>query len=320
VLFPLVEVVKSWGVAAETLLRPWGIVDRDVSDPGQRFPHETYIAIVERARELTGEPGLGYAWGLQMRVSTFGFLGFATMSARTLRGALDLAMQFSELMSTAEGMRLQIEGNMASLVFDEGADFGSVRDVIMLARLIGLWRMGETLTNRDLKPSAEVAFPEPPYQRRFAHLVPPIRWEQPTTRALFKAEVLDYPLIMASPVALKIATEQCSREIQALGAGGRLVQSVRKALAKDDGFRSAEEVAGGLGMSPRTLARKLTLAGTSISALLDEERRDRALLLLRRDDASLALVAERVGYGNVQNFERAFKRWTGMTPAAYRRT
>jgi AraC-like DNA-binding protein len=166
----------------------------------------------------------------------------------------------------------------------------------------------------------EVAFREPPYQRRFAHLVPPVRWEQPTTRAIFRAEVLDYPLVMASPVALEIAIDQCSREVQALGAAGRLVQSARRALAKDDGFRSADEVAAALGTSPRTLARKLTLAGTSISALLDEARRDRALLLLRRDDASLALVAERVGYGNVQNFERAFKRWTGMTPAAYRRT
>jgi AraC-like DNA-binding protein len=315
-----VEVVKNLGVAPDALLAPLGVAERDVSEAGRRFPHETYIAIIERARALTGEPGLGYPWGLQMRVSTFGFLGFATMSAATLRGAFGLAMQFAPLMSTAEGMRLQVEGEFASLIFDEGADFGGVRDVVTVARITGLWRIAETLTSRELKPIAEIALPEPSYQKRFAHLVPPLRWGQPTTRAIFKAEVLDYPLVMASPVALQVAIEQCNREVEAMSVRGRLVHQVRRAVAKaEGGFRSAEEVAIALGMSTRTLRRKLTLAGSSLSALLDEERRDRALLLLRQNDVSLAEIAERIGYGRLQNFERAFHRWTGITPAAYRR-
>ena len=67
VLFPLVEVVKNLGVAPDALLAPLGVAERDVSEAGRRFPHETYIAMIERARALTGEPGLGYPWGLQMR-------------------------------------------------------------------------------------------------------------------------------------------------------------------------------------------------------------------------------------------------------------
>jgi AraC-like DNA-binding protein len=320
VLFPLAEVIKNWGITSEDWLAPFGLSERDLSDPGARFSHETYIRLVERARALSGEPGLGYCWGLQMRVSTFGFLGFATMSAATLRDAFELALQFAALGSTAEGMRLQVEGGVAALVLDEGDDFGSVRDVVMIARLIGLWRIGEMITGRELQATVEVAFPEPGYQPRFAHLAPPVRWNQPITRALFKADALDYPLVLASPVALKVAIAQCNGEVRALGAAGRLVRTVRALLAKvDGGFRSADEVAETVGMSSRTLRRKLTLAGSSLSALLDAERRDRALLLLRSDDDSLAEVAERVGYRSVQNFERAFQRWTGITPAAYRR-
>jgi AraC-like DNA-binding protein len=320
VLFPLVEVVKNWGVTPDDLLGPSGFTERDVSEPGRRFSLEAYIAIVERARALTSEPGLGYPWGLQMRISTFGFLGFATMSAATLRGAFDLAMQFASLMSTAEGMRLQVEGDVASLTFDEGADFGSVRDVIAIARLVGVWRIAETITNRELKATVEIALPEPSYQRRFDHLVPPMRWGQPATRAIFSAEVLDYPLVMASPVALQLAVDHCNREVQTLSSQGRVVQAARRVLAKPEGgFRSADEVAEALGMSKRTLGRKLSLAGSSLAALLDGERRDRALLLLNTRDMSQAEVAERLGYASVQNFERAFQRWTGMTPAAYRR-
>jgi len=73
-------------------------------------------------------------------------------------------------------------------------------------------------------------------------------------------------------------------------------------------------------MSPRTLRRKLEAQETSLSSLLDQDRRDRALLLLRSPELSLAQVAERLGYRSVQSFEAAFRRWTGMTPAAYQRS
>jgi AraC-like DNA-binding protein len=321
VLAPLVEVVKHWGVGADELLGSLGLREAEVANPLTRFPQDLYHAIIERARMLTGEPGLGICWGMQMRVSVFGHLGLATMCAATLRDALGLAIEFASLGSTAEGMRLQVEGDVASLILDEYVDFGSVRDVVTYARLIGLWRIAEAITGRNVNVSAEIAFPEPPYHERFAHSTPPVRYGQPTTRALMKTEVLSYPLVLADPVATRFAIEQCTKQLTALAAGGRLVRKVRSVLWKPDGsLRSSQEVARVTDMSTRTLRRKLTLQGRTLSSLVDEERRDRALLLLRMPDVSTVEVAERLGYRNVQNFERAFRRWTGATPAAYRRT
>ena len=240
--------------------------------------------------------------------------------APTLRDAIQLAVEFAPLGSTAEGMRLHVEGGMASLVLEEYADFGRVRDVVTVARLIGLWRIAEALTGRALGATADAAIPEPAYHGRFAHLVPEIRYGQPTTRALMRAEVLGYPLITADPVAQRLASEQCKRELLALSAGGRLVRAVRDLLwKKDHSLRSPQEVATAMHTSSRTLRRKLGLQGSSLSSLIDGERRDRALLLLRSPELSIAQVAERLGYRNVQNFERAFRRWTDTTPAAYRR-
>ena len=106
-----------------------------------------------------------------------------------------------------------------------------------------------------------------------------------------------------------------------MSSGGRLIRTVRSLLWKPEGgFRSPLEVARAVRMSPRTLRRNLTHQGSSLSSLFDEDRRERALLLLRVPDLSLPEVAERLGYRNVQNFERAFRRWTGATPAAYRRS
>jgi len=72
-------------------------------------------------------------------------------------------------------------------------------------------------------------------------------------------------------------------------------------------------------MSERTLRRRLAGDGLSFSTLVEQQCRDRALLLLRDRTLSLDDISERLSYANVQTFERAFQRWTGMTPAAYRR-
>jgi AraC-like DNA-binding protein len=132
---------------------------------------------------------------------------------------------------------------------------------------------------------------------------------------------LSYPLVTADPVALRLAAEQCARELASLSAGGRLIRTVRGLVWESEGrFRSAFEVATALHMSPRSLRRKLQEQGVSLLALLDQERRDRALVLLRSPERSIAEVAERLGYQNARNFERAFRRWTGRTPAVYRRS
>ena len=81
-----------------------------------------------------------------------------------------------------------------------------------------------------------------------------------------------------------------------------------------------DETARALGLSTRTLKRRLAAEGTDFTPLLDEQRRHRALLLLRSADLSVEAVAEQVGYSDVANFTRAFRRWSGTTPTAYRRS
>ena len=319
-LLQIVEVARRWEVGPAELLGKVGLDAQELAQEAARIPLAKYIAVIDHARALTREPGLGFCWGLQMRVSAFGYLGFATMSANTLGDALDLILQFAPLVSTAQGLRLELHGEMASLVLDEHADFGGVRDVVLIARLSGLWQTAQLVTGRKFEATAEVAMPEPAYHARFAHLVPPIRYGQATTRAIFRADQLDVPLLMADPAALRIARKQCEAELTALTPGARLVRTVRRlVLDHEGGVRSPREVASAMRMSPRTLRRKLALHGSSLSTLLGEERRAHAMALLRASDLSIEEMSEKLGYGSVQNFTRAFRHWTGATPAAYRR-
>ncbi len=319
VLLDVIRLAGRWDVSPDDLLAGVDIPREVLDDPVARVPLASYLVVVDRARTLTGEPGFGFCMGLQARVSAFGHLGFAAMSAGTVREAIEIAVQFAPMISTAMTLRLRVESGVASIIVEEGADLGNVRDVIVLARLAALWTIAMSLTGEDLKGTAEVSIPEPPYHARFEHLVPPLTYGRPTNRIVLRAEALDVPLIMADPVALRLAREHCEKALDSISAGGRLVRTVRQLLSKPDGgFLDLEEAAEAVHMSPSTLKRRLLLQGYSLSALLQEERRDRALLLLRSSALSIDDVADRLGYSSVQNFARAFRRWTGSTPAAYR--
>jgi AraC-like DNA-binding protein len=316
----LAELIQRWRVTPEELLGPLGLSELALSDPEARISMSEVVQLVERARALTAEPGIGFLFGMQMRISAHGYLGFAAMSARNVREALELATRFAPTRTTAIGLRLHVDGDLASVVIEEQADLGSARDVVIFALLVGIWQIGNAVTGRELTGTAEVALPRPGYYDRFAPFFP-VRFDQPAHQLLFPSKVLDMPLTMADAVASRLAREQCQRALDALALGGNISRRVRVLMSKKDGgFRSLEEVAGELGLSPRTLKRRLAEERTAFSDLLEEERRERALLLLRSGDLSIERVAERVGYSDVANFNRAFRRWTGKTPAAYRRS
>nr|MBA3542504.1 helix-turn-helix transcriptional regulator [Deltaproteobacteria bacterium] len=73
-----------------------------------------------------------------------------------------------------------------------------------------------------------------------------------------------------------------------------------------------------LHLSTRTLKRRLAEHATTFSTIVEEVRRQRALLLLDNRELSIGEIATRLGYTELPNFTRAFRKWTGMTPAAYR--
>jgi AraC-like DNA-binding protein len=317
----LVDLVARWGVAPGEMLEGLDLTRESLANPALRISLETTNILVERAIRLTGEPGLAFSMGLQMRLSSHGYLGFAAMTAGTIRQALEVAIRFIPTRTTALAFHLHVEGETASLVLEERVPLGDCREFVLLALVIGISRIGVAITNQDLSGDADFAFEEPPHVKRFSHLAlgGRVRFGQPSNRLVFASSVLDLPLNMADPVAMQLAREQCEREMQALGRDDRAVAQVRELMPLAEGFRSLEEIARQMHVSPRTLKRRLAEGATSYSTLLDELRQERALLLLRDDGLSREEIAARLGYSDAANFTRAFRRWTGKTPGMVRK-
>jgi AraC-like DNA-binding protein len=317
-----VELVKRWGVSAETFLEGTGLTVEALSDLRVRVPLATILMLLERAVTLTREPSYGYYLGLQMRVSAHGMLGVAALSAPTLRQGCELTVQFAPILTTALTIRFEVEGSDASLIFEENADFGAARESLLLAALIGCWQVSIGTTGRDVGGFAELALPAPPHHAQLQAVgLNRLRYGQPRHRLVWDASTLDTPLTQADPVVLELARDQCERILASRGPAAGTTERVRSLIIHARGRPIAlERVAEVLKTSPRTLKRQLAAEGTSFSALVDEERRQQAMILLRSSGSSLKDVADRLGYANLANFTRAFHRWTGTTPSEHRST
>jgi AraC-like DNA-binding protein len=317
----IVDLCARFDVPAARLLEGLDLRLDALNDPATRVDLPEFTRFVRRAEALTGEPGLAYYMGLHTRASWHGFLGFAAMTAGTVGEALALAERFGRTRVDAVSLVTRREGALVSISLEEHAPLGELREFFVTALFIGLALIGETLAGRTLEGGwLEMMHPEPPYFRKFAAAVPRlsgVRFGQPANRAIVPAETLALRIVTADPTATELARQQCERELLALGEGAPVVGRVR-ALLRDDLSITLPDAAKRASMSPRTLKRRLAEQGTTFSEIIDDARRQRALLLVEDRRFTLDAIAAQLGYSDTANFTRAFKRWTGKTPGEAR--
>jgi AraC-like DNA-binding protein len=202
---------------------------------------------------------------------------------------------------------------------EEHADLGSARDIGLFSLLVGLRQLSTTMTGRELgRFVTDIPLARPAYFHRFAHLLPGARFGKPQACIHFSARALDVPLAAPDRAALRLAREVCERQLEELGFERHLPSRVLRLAVTPERVRGMDEVAHELRLSTRTLKRKLAAEGVSFSELVDRERRVRSFELLR-SELTLEEIAHRLDYSSLPNFARAFRRWTGETPARYRR-
>jgi AraC-like DNA-binding protein len=141
----------------------------------------------------------------------------------------------------------------------------------------------------------------------------------PTSELIMKASYLSLPLRRDEAALQRMLETALTLTVLQYRKDRLLLTQVKQTLAMyPQDTHSAEALAPLLNLSPRSLHRQLKEEGTSLQVLKDEVRRERAIELLQRTRKPIKQVAESAGFQNEKSFIRAFKQWTGQTPAAFR--
>ncbi len=165
------------------------------------------------------------------------------------------------------------------------------------------------------------AFPCPTFEEDYAVIFPaPVGFDSEATAITFDRDVL-VPVQMRSAAELNAFLENAPRD-WIFTRSSEHTQSLRvRSYLSQAGWAhpSLAETAEAMHMTPRTLMRRLEADGTSFQSIKDALRRDMAIRHLQANPASVEAIAEELGFSSAANFHKAFQRWTGNPPSAYRR-
>jgi AraC-like DNA-binding protein len=180
------------------------------------------------------------------------------------------------------------------------------------------------LAQRRIAPSRVwFAHPRPPVVEPLHRFfgTPRVAFDRPENGLAFPAEVAALPTSTEDRRLLATAEAMAERALREAPPPADVTRAaarhVREALAQ--GEASASSIAARMRLSPRTLQRRLAAEGTGFKDLLEAVRRDLAREWVREARFPLTEIAFRLGYGDAASFSRAFRRWTGQAPGAYRR-
>jgi AraC-like DNA-binding protein len=320
----LCDVLRRFGHDDARLLDELGINRSGLLSPDSRVPVLLTHSAARRAIALTGDQGLGPAYAAALKVTLHGSLGMMALSSPTIGAAVEAAGRYLVLRAPFLTMSHRIEDDRVRICFEARDDLADLHDFVMEIMLLGLAHMAEQLQSTPLQ-QAEITMPgEPPlwYQRQRVPLPVPIRYGATDYELILPSSVFDAAPQLADPAVAALAREQCEQEFRQLFREvNRLSDRIAARLAACPGSATLpdlEAMARQLHMSSRTLKRRLQEEGSQWRQLLEAELCRRACHALEYSGLSVSEIAFELGYQDVSNFSRAFRRWTGLTPKGWR--
>jgi AraC-like DNA-binding protein len=289
-----------------------------LNEPTARCPFEQGVALWRCAIEATGDDAFGLKVASQIKHNSFHALSYGVSASSTLKDAFERIRRYCHVVSDAVDYQLLRYGSEYHFVIHaaENVPVQSVDAVVALHL-----RMCRSFVGHHYSPlRIELRRPPPDRIQDFESLLrTPLHFCCSQNRLVFDLESMERPLEGANP---ELARHNDAIALQYLARieRGNIQARVREVLMRglECGEPSQEEVAALLSMSPRTLQRRLGDSGTTYKEILDETRHALALTYLSVLENSLSDVSYRLGFSACSSFTRAFRRWTGLSPSAWR--
>lgn len=321
-LLPPLRVMEALGFSPQACLAGTGIAMSRLEDPGARISLQQELRFYHNTLQLTGNPIIGLKLGEPFVPQRYGLFGYALLSAETFRHALAITENFGRLTFSFFSFRFGVDGNRAWFSMAEPPTLDANILRLYVDRDMSAARVDfEEILGRPLELQ-EVLLPHDGAPRPEAyreHFGCDVAFKAEDARLYFDSELLDLPLPQSDPESTRHLQQQCQMLIAKLSRHTNFVDEVRMLILERPAyFPDISYVAEKLGMSTRTLRRRLKEQGGSYRELLDEARYGLAREYLAGTELPMDEISRLVGYTEPGSFSHAFRRWSGESPSAWR--
>lgn len=322
----LARAVREQGHDPAPLLAQFGFDPQRLAEPYARLSIPRYMRLGHAAGQLIADPALGLHMGRASRLAQWGLAGVTAAQAPNLREAARALIRFEPLYASNYRGQSSFEEDAkgAWLNFYSISPYNGFNRFVVDSVLSGwLHQLGRLAGVTLAAEQMHIEFAAPSYAAAYASLsLQPVQFEAGANRvrlghaqlALRNPEHCPgtwHQLLELSDAALERMTRTRSLSERIAGLLGPLLGGGREP--------DLEQVAARLKMPSWTLRRKLAEEGTRFRTVLGDTRRDLAMAYIRDTELAFGEIAYLLGFASAEAFARAFKRWSGMTPGAYRR-
>ena len=286
-----------------------------------RFPVAVFTDLLRHAEELLGATGIGIKIGQGFRPSTFLDFGYAMMACSTLRHVLEFNRAYQSVNQQLGRAKLVIDGRSAFIVWESPDDAEYVRPATetVLTGYVGIgkwitWTHGEDILAikfRHQKPThadlLDAAFDCA------------VQFNQPFDMIEINASIVDQPLPGANPPLVDRLSRRLDNVLLSMDDPNSARLAVYRILERSlaEGRSTITYVSEQIGLSERTLRRRLAEEQQNFRTILSQVRRDVCEIYMNEPNRSMVEVSQLLGYSEHSAFIRAFKGWFGMTPTEY---
>jgi len=278
------------------------------------------FALWRAVGEMSPDPEIGLKLGVEPRFERYQPTAIAAVCSRSFRDALQRIARYKQL-TCPEEIRVVTTGELASVevVYTQAEEVQP--DVLVDMVLAWILAIGQRGTDGQIKP-LRVELTRSSQHRDIleSHFGCRMRFKAGHNAILFRNSDLDRPFVTYNEDLLAAIGAQLETELQArntsLDVGEQVKRSLKRSLA---GKRpTLQDIAREIGMSARTLQRRLTDAGITFQQVVEDTRRELAQHYLQHSAVELNEAAYLLGYEDSKSFFRAFQIWEGTSPGEWR--
>ncbi len=316
----LVEAVEQMGVSRDELLQSAQLEPAQLDYEEACVPRSVVYRLCERAVDLTGDPAFGLHWCERLCGTAFNPVSHLAAHAATLRQGFESLHRFHRLLNDQPSFRLS-EGDDKVTVHCFNLSGASLRMQRVASEMLvlGIIRLIRSFCPQARVDEVSFDYPTPEYDNeymRVLELVP--RFAQPETLIVFDRALMNTASLHKDEDvhdALRVIAE---RRILRLIEHTPFTLRVRDLLVEQGPTHpDMDRVARALGLSKRSLRRRLVSEGSSYKSIVKEALAIVAKRYLREKRLTIQETAYEMGFADSSTFHRAFKRWTGNTPGSY---